>query len=72
MFLTKLARRTYSLKCSLDISAVRLFRFICKGMAVIGAAKRQGTYMTPSNKFRFSTGGNLLQNVESVNKFVYF
>ena len=28
MFLTKLARRTYSVKCSLNISAVRLFRFM--------------------------------------------
>ena len=28
MFLTKLARRTYSEKCSLNISAVRLFRFM--------------------------------------------
>ena len=50
MFLTKLARRIYSLKCSLDISylallerskstAVRLFRFMCKGMALMSVTK---------------------------------
>ena len=43
LFLTKLARRTYSLKCSLDISAERLFRFMCKGMALMAVAKRQLT-----------------------------
>ena len=46
---SKLARRIYSLKCSQDISAVRLFRFMCKGMALMRVRKRQGKLPTNQN-----------------------
>ena len=42
MFLTKLARRTYSEKCLLNISAVRLFRFMRQRYGTAGDWEKIG------------------------------